>query len=365
MADRSGIEWTDSTWNPVRGCARVSDGCRNCYAERVAARFCGAGQPYDGLVHATTRGWNGKVKLVPEALQVPWRWTRGRRIFVNSMSDLFHPDVPFDFIASVFWLMSVTTRHTYQILTKRPERMLQFFDWVEEESGIFPDDRIGEAAYECPELQGLVWEAATKTRGGYDNCGPAWPYRNVWIGVSVEDQAAADARVPLLLRCPAAVRWISAEPLLGPVDLRPWLARTKHPGPDGIFSDRTGIEGRLHWVVAGGESGVDARPMNPDWARSLRDQCNDVGVPFLFKQWGEWRPPQAGEQFNTAYGRAQRIPAFLVDPDAARVRCFYPQDDTAGRPESSAWKAMLRVGKRKAGRELDGVLHDAYPESRA
>lgn len=359
MADRTGIEWTDATWNPVRGCSRVSAGCQNCYAERVAARFCGPGQPYDLLIHPKTRGWNGTVKLVPEALQIPWRWTRPRRIFVNSMSDLFHPEVPFEFIAAVFWVMSVTSRHTYQVLTKRPERALAFFEWLleqhdeamcwepgetalmyppgHEERGARMRDGVEYAANKVPEVSALDWTPANGRRGGYDNCGPGWPYSNVWLGVSVEDQATADERIPLLLQCPAAVRWISAEPLLGPMDLKRHLFGhcPEHDFPGGFCLQRhhAGVQ-HLGWVVAGGESGPGARPMSPDWARSLRDQCAAAGVPFLFKQWGEWLP---------MLGQAEGVPA----------------RDKAETPDG--W-VMGRVGKKSAGRRLDGALHDAYPE---
>jgi protein gp37 len=347
MADKTGIEWTDATWNPLRGCARVSQGCKHCYAERVAARFSGPGQPYEGLIHPTTKGWNGSIKLIPEALQIPWRWSRGRRIFVNSMSDLFHEDVPFEFIAAVFFVMAHTTRHTYQVLTKRPARMLAFFRWVDEGRGSFEDDRISDVAMADPAIKALGWEPAKqaggghKGSGGYDNCGPAWPYENVWLGVSVEDQATADERIPLLLQCPAEVRWISAEPLLGPVDLR----QAMH-----AWRRSTGIESlkgpapMLHWVVAGGESGPGARPMHPAWARSLRDQCAAAGVPFLFKQWGEWVPMgQVAPRFDP--GCADKAITFTKLVDA--------NGDTF---------CMDRLGKKRAGRELDGQLHDGYPK---
>ncbi len=373
MADRTGIEWTDATWNPVRGCSRVSAGCQHCYAERVAARFCGPGQPYEGLIHPSTKGWNGKVRLLPEALQIPWRWTRPRRIFVNSMSDLFHPEIPFEFVAAVFWVMSVTTRHTYQVLTKRPERMLEFFKWLAtyggqearkhgefmmEASAFIGRDRftdlewaMGDAVYTAahtlPEIHALGWEPATKTRGGYDNCGPSWPYENVWLGVSVEDQATADERIPLLLQCPAAVRWISAEPLLGPINFR-WTPYAHQSTGESYreYLERVGSVNeyealrKIDWVVAGGESGEGARPMHPDWARSLRDQCAAAGVPFLFKQWGEW-----------AEGMARPDWEGVANDGSLRVN-----------DEALSVVAMSRVGKKAAGRLLDGVLHDAYPE---
>ncbi|ROZ80912.1 phage Gp37/Gp68 family protein [Pseudomonas neustonica] len=368
MADKTGIEWTDATWNPIRGCSRVSEGCRNCYAEGVAKRFSGPGMPYEGLI-AKGGQWNGKVRVVESAFDQPLRWVKPRRIFVNSMSDLFHEDVPFDVIAMIFSIMSVTTRHTYQILTKRPERMLAFFEWACD--GLDYPFRIAEA---WP--PGLEWKPAGGGRGGYDNCGPNWPYENVWLGVSVEDQATADARIPLLLEAPAAVRWISAEPLLGPVNLpfvNFWCSVCGGTGMLGRFpggactrcagrgeipaistDPRLGMPStpmrRIDWVVAGGESGPKARPMHPEWAGVLRDQCVGAGVPFLFKQWGEWAP---------------RGPAVMGYPSVEGVLRIRLTDlgengsDLGAEGDNHAW--MQRIGNKAAGRLLDGVLHDAYP----
>lgn len=379
MGDRSSIEWTDATWNPVRGCSRVSAGCEHCYAERIAARFDGPSKPFENLIHKTTQGWNGKIKLVPEMLDQPWRWTRGRRIFVNSMSDLFHENVPFEYIAAVFWVMSVTTRHTYQILTKRPARMLAFFRWLleqEEMSFYALDDEkaawwlaeaVSNIGGEHPAIKALDWKPATNKRGGYDNCGPGWPYVNVWLGVSVEDQSAADERIPLLLQSPAAVRFLSCEPLLGEIDLtrvcdhaRPraiWIncieAKDANPahaelvamlGPDYPYS-------RIDWVIAGGESGPGARPMHPDWARSLRDQCATAGVPFLFKQWGEWEPFDYIDAVTK-----RRLISFKSDK----------KETLLGSPgDPKTFQNMRRVGKKTAGRLLDGREHNAFPEQSA
>jgi protein gp37 len=362
MADHSAIEWTDATWNPLRGCSRVSAGCQHCYAERVAARFSGPGMPYEGLIHASTGGWNGKVRLVPEVLGQPWHWVKPRRIFVNSMSDLFHESVPFEYIAAVFWVMSVTTRHTYQVLTKRPARMLEFFRWVADyDKGCFQDDRIGDVAGENPAIQALGWTPARGGRGGYDNCGPGWPYQNVWLGVSVENQETADERIPLLLQCPAEVRWLSCEPLLGPITFRWRPYAHEAAGEDyRTYLDRIGSVNHLEslkgidWVVAGGESGHGARPMHPGWSQSLRDQCASASVPFFFKQWGEWRPPLDGEAYDTSSGGAQRVPCFIVDRATGCVRCFENDAFEAG-------EVMRRVGKKAAGRLLDGVEHNAYP----
>jgi protein gp37 len=250
MADRSSIEWTEASWNPVRGCSIVSPGCTNCYAMKQAHRFSGAGKAYAGLTKMSKGGpvWTGAARTVPELLDAPLHWKKPRRIFVNSMSDLFHEDVPTDFIAQVFAVMAEAKRHTFQILTKRAERMQQLL------------------------AHDLNYE------------GPEWPLPNVWIGVSVEDQVRADERIPLLLQTPAAVRWISAEPLLGPVLLRRHIDVTRDGTVEGqIFVDHlTGLD----WVVVGGESGPGARPFDIAWARSLRDQCRAAGVPVFIKQIG-------------------------------------------------------------------------------
>lgn len=277
MSDKTGIEWTDATWNPVTGCAKVSAGCKHCSAERDWARLSANQKTrYYGRAFAD-------VQCHPDVLDLPMRWTKPRRIFVNSMSDLFHHDVPSDFIMAVFCTMAQATQHSFQILTKRPERMRDLLSlWAR--TLIFPAEP------------------------------PTAILPNVWMGVSVEDQDTANERIPLLLQTPAAVRWISAEPLLGPVLL---------DGSDFNVEALAGWYSRVDWVVAGGESGPRARPMHTDWARSLRDQCAEAGVPFLFKQWGEWAPDAA----NTGAGNG----------------------------------LMTRVGKKLAGRLLDGVEHNGYP----
>lgn len=265
MGNKTGIEWTDATWNPVRGCSRVSPGCKHCYAERVAARFCGPGQPYEGLAfrkvtvdgygedHMEPR-WTGEVRLIPEHLADPLRWKRPRRIFVNSMSDLFHEKLSNEEIAAVFGVMAAAPQHTFQVLTKRPEGMREFFRWME------------------------GWGYSDYRLDGYLADGGAWPLPNVWLGVSVENQHYADERIPILLDTPAAIRFVSAEPLLGPVDL--------------LYSAWNGAESLremagIDWVIVGAESGPGARPMQEDWARSIRDQCAAAGVAFFLKQFAE------------------------------------------------------------------------------
>ncbi len=241
MSDGSKIEWTQATWNPVTGCTKVSPGCAHCYAETFAERFRGVpGHPYEQGFDLTLR---------PERLDLPLKWSRPRLIFVNSMSDLFHEEVPDDFIVSAFNTMRQASQHAFQVLTKRPHR--------------------------AAEIASLL---------------APWP-DNVWMGTSIENRRWI-CRIDALRRVPARVRFLSCEPLLGPL----------HLNLDGI-----------HWVIVGGESGPRARPMKPEWAEDIRDQCERQGVPFFFKQWGA----------HNCDGR--------------------------------------RVGKGRAGRELGGRTWDAMP----
>jgi protein gp37 len=268
VAEGTSIAWTDATWNPLRGCARVSEGCRFCYAEGVSARFSGPGLPYEGLAKMTPQGprWTGAIRLVPEVLDQPLRWRRPRRIFVNSMSDLFHEDVPDSFIRAVFTSMAQARQHTFQILTKRAARMRELLS---------------------------RWAGSRLTlREGYGTVLP-----NVWLGVSVEDQRAADDRIPELLATPAAVRFLSCEPLLGPVDVSRALRPHLVDRADGTlhWNDEPGIEHHrggtwdtrpIGWVIVGGESGRGARLMDEAWARSLVEQYRVAGVPVFVKQLG-------------------------------------------------------------------------------
>lgn len=222
MSDGSAIEWTDATWNPVRGCTKISPGCKHCYAETFAERFRGVpGHPFE-------QGFD--LRLVPDALELPLRWRSPRRIFVNSMSDLFHEDVPETFVRQVFDVMRLASQHAFQVLTKRSARMAELARTLD-----VPN--------------------------------------NVWMGVSIENEDYT-SRIDDLMRVPAKVRFLSIEPLLGPIR-------------------RLSLDG-IHWVIVGGESGPRARPMDPGWVRSIRDQCAEAGVPFFFKQWGGVRKKVAG-----------------------------------------------------------------------
>lgn len=289
------IEWADRVWNPVTGCTKVSEGCRHCYAETMAKRF-----------------WKDRkfsdVQCHPDRLIQPMSWKKPSRVFVNSMSDLFHPDVPFDFIDQVFAVMQKSICHKFMILTKRPEQMKAYYDHLEGENRF----RYLESAYRWLEMDPPVVTM--------------FPFSNIWLGVSVENQKAADERIPLLLKTPAAVRFVSCEPLLGDLDISQyvWGEDSRDYG-----ADRDGLD----WVIVGGESGPGARPMNPDWARLIRDQCDDAGVPFFFKQWGEWVPFEQVE-----FDSKEKIGIQIGD------------------------QSMVKVGKKNAGRLLDGREWNDFPE---
>lgn len=327
MGARSSIEWTNASWNPTRGCSRVSRGCQNCYAERIAARFSGRGQPYEGLVHSTGV-WNGRIILAHQALAHPLRWTRPRRIFVNSTSDVFHPGVPDDWLDRIFAVMALSPLHTFQVLTKHPARMLAYVEQIRREAWEHHAAAILHATF-----GGTLAEAIARAdrRALHSR-----PLPNVWLGVSVEDQVALDERVPILARTPAACRFVSAEPLLGPLDFTPphWRG-TEHHKHDWLHA--------LDWLIAGGESGPGARPMHVSWVRALRDACAsraDHGrppVPFFFKQWGNWL-------------------------HASQLATREPEStDEVYRWTNEAADFSVRMPKKRAGRMLDGRTWLEFP----
>ncbi len=310
MASTS-IEWTDKSWNNVRGCTHVSEGCRNCYAETLAHRFSKRpGMPYHGLVALSDNGprWTGDVMLVPHKLGEPLDWRKPRRVFVNSMSDTFHPKVPFDYIAAMFGVMAACSqKHTFQVLTKRPERAREFFrqlaepKWVQdgarefsEANSVAVDPSVFACLTHATKIGAIPGDLAAASMG-FD----VWPLPNVWLGTSVEDQKTADQRIPELLQCPAAIHWISAEPLLGEVSLthvsrvpfnapRPGTAYDALRGiaymTDGYHNPLLGP--KLGWVVVGGESGPKSRACNIDRIRLLVEQCRHARVPVFVKQLG-------------------------------------------------------------------------------
>ena len=359
MSDKTNIEWTDATWNPLVGCSRVSAGCVNCYAERHAYRF--ARQPgtvYEGTARLVNGRptFTGRVNLNERVLDLPLRWKRPRRIFVNSMSDLFHENVPDETIDRIFAVMALAPHHTFQVLTKRAERMREY---------CASDATLGRIVAELARLTSGI-DGVTNKLQHVDDGMRGFCFANVWLGVSVEDQDAADERIPLLLQTPAAVRFLSCEPLLGPVDLNrihesgsmegggawdSWESCITGKRFD-IWSDGE-IDGfpRIDWVIAGGESGPRARPMHPDWAISLRDQCAAASVPFFFKQWGEYLPGSTDiEGTHKTWEPDLEHCALGQAPDYERVTVAFEHGCEFG-----------RVGKHKAGRFLDGNTHSEFP----
>ena len=273
------IEWSDETWNPTTGCDRISAGCDNCYALTMAKRLKAMGSAkYQNDGDPRTSGPGFGLTVHQDSLNDPFTWAKPRKVFVNSMSDLFHARVPLDFIRQVFDVMAATPQHTYQVLTKRASRLPRIADKLD------------------------------------------WP-PNVWMGTSVESADELD-RIDGLRGVPAAVRFLSCEPLIGSLG----------------DVDLTGIG----WVIVGGESGPGARPMDPAWARSLRDQCQTAEVPYFFKQWGAWEP-------------TGKVGLGITLPGEARVG--EPVDEHGFRTE------MRRVGKKTAGRVLDGRTWDEFPEA--
>ncbi|MFI2761355.1 DUF5131 family protein [Streptomyces echinatus] len=367
------IEWTDRTWNPTTGCTKLSPGCDNCYAETIANRFAGTA--------AFPHGFDIRVRA--DRVNAPLKWRNPARVFVNSMSDLFHDDVPTPWLANIFAVMAAAQKHTFQVLTKRHGRMRSLLN-----DEAFIQDVRGMAIG-----KGLPAEAWT------------WPLPNVWLGVSVENQRWADIRIPALLQTPAAVRFLSCEPLLGPIDLwgplvpgrgRPkltyWLDGRPHWDESKATTTNTGLTmtplstgPRIDWVIVGGESGPRARAVHPDWVRTIRDQCQHSGVPFFFKQWGEWGPapfqvrvcdPHTGWQ-----GTDDEQAAAKKDSEARGAthvhtghwqekngeRSYWLHEighkpwslERVGLPDGMA--AIRRWGKKRAGRELDGHTWDQFP----
>jgi len=276
------IEWAEETWNPVTGCSPISEGCQHCWAKRMAKRLAGRfGYPRDDPF---------RVTLHPDKLEQPLHWKKPRLIFVCSMSDFFHPAIPFEYQNAILRVIRRCPQHTFMILTKRAEQL-------------------------------AMWDHIC----GWD------PLPNLWLGVTVENQQRAEERIPILLQTPAIVHFVSVEPCLSAIDLTPWLGSCPECGGSGYVADGygggefCGCNGPLDWVICGGETGPGARPMQPKWVRSLRDQCQKVGVPFFFKQWGEYAPVFDSCTSENSY-------------------------------------TMMRLGKKDAGRELDGRIWDEYPD---
>lgn len=317
MADKTSIEWTDATWQIVTGCSVVSPGCTNCYAMKLAGTRLRNHPSRADLTVQSKAGpvWNGKVRFNVGWLLQPLEWTKPRDVFVAAHGDLFHDAVQRWMLVKVFAVMAIAQRHRFQVLTKRAANMRAFLTWLMTDEG---RAALEEAAREI----GHTFEFEGKSLLHL-------PLANVWCGVSVEDQPRADERIPLLLQTPAAVRWISGEPLLGALDIRNYLYGNEEHGVDlsrevgSVAGGCVGWTPPLDWIVIGGESGPAARPAHPDWFRSLRDQCLAADVPFFFKQNGAW----------VSVSEVEGAGPHHKFPDGATVR---------------------RVGKKIAGATLDG-----------
>ena len=344
MADRSAIEWTDASWNCIRArnlvtgklgwhCEHATTGCEFCYAEGFNKRL-GTGLPFKP-------GHRKDIEILCDDVMLtqPLRWKKPRKIFVCSMTDLFADFVTDEWIDKMFAVMALAPQHTFQVLSKRAARMRDYF------ADPLQHNRVELAA-----------EAIRPSVGAPFSPKHVLPriLPNVWLGVSTERQQEADERIPLLLQTPAAVRFISAEPLLGPISLRwakwdDWKGRTDIDHLDGARM--------LDWVIVGGESGPKARPMHPDWVRELRDQCGEAGIAFFLKQWGEWAPGECAQKAPT---RTERTATWFADewmygaltPRASEETHYDDAPD------------VYRLGKKAAGRLLDGVEHNEFPTPR-
>ena len=377
---KSKIEWTDTTWNPITGCTKISDGCRNCYAERMSKRLAGrCGYPKDNPFQVTVHS---------DKYLEPLTWRKPRRVFVNSMSDLFHSDVQDDWILAVFVAMGLTyehtgemkeispghkvgihrPKHTFMILTKRPERMRNFINRLTSKG---PDEEWDKKAhYYSSQLTSMI---GAPLPGNAIFTFSQWiqdGMPGLWLGVSVENQAAADERIPLLLKTPAAIRFISVEPLIGPVVLRKKAVNDQEiiqATLMGLLEEYSRpVERGIDWVIVGGESGPGARPMHSDWARSLLNQCQAANVPFFFKQFGEFKEVSrynSWPKYRDTVGKVARAIGLTHSGRAALLNAD-GSDLVNGGPDHKVYPIshLERVGKKEAGRELDGRTWDEFPE---
>ena len=343
------IEWTDETWNPIRArnretgraghfCVHVSPACEHCYAEVMQARLFG-----NPVRYAAQDAEKVEIFMHENALMQPLRWRRPRRIFVCSMTDLFYEGHSDELIDRVFAAMALAPQHTFQVLTKRAERMHEYLT----RDGLYLPQRVHDVAVRVAKQPSLYrGERRGKIEAG-QYLFNRWPRPNIWLGVSAEDQRRAEERIPHLLDTPASVRFLSAEPLLGPID----LTRANPRPSDGAARSRpVGSYPQLDWVIGGGESGHGARPMHPDWARGLRDQCQAAGVAYFHKQNGEFAP--ALDHVPVPPGST-----LWMQPDGTVVQ----GRELKPREVDLDWTLLSRLGKKRAGRLLDGREWNEMP----
>lgn len=324
----SKIEWTEQTWNPIIGCSKISEGCENCYAETMAARLKGmyksTGKPTKEYMHVidenlTDKYWNGKTSLVKSALKKPLKRKKPTMYFVCSMGDLFHESVPFEWIDKVLTVIYNCPQHTFQILTKRPERMLKYWKRCYKEAGVSFEDTV-----------------PSKNN-------------NIWWGVTAENQVQANKRIPILLQVPAGKHFVSIEPMLGAIDISLWMVSGFLEPP---YTDV------LDWVILGGETGAKARPMHSSWVESIQKQCEQSNTPFFFKQWGEFSMTRTPQNFSflkkEQTAKATILKTVNLEPERGKVRYI----GMIGKSEG-IW--FEKVGKKKSGNLLNGKTYQEYP----
>lgn len=325
MSDKSNIEWTETTWNPVVGCSKVSPGCDNCYAERMAYRLAcmGRDKPQASRIYSAVvtpqRKWTGQALFVESAIDKPLHWKTPLMVFVDSMGDLFHPSVPFhwiDRVMAVIWECNCRELwHKFQFLTKRPDIMLKYY-----------------SSAPWPRVSKIIYEQYGRNWGGGRSIYP----EHLWLGITAENHEWLVKRWRYLAKVPASVKFISHEPSLSKLVLPKDFLALRERG----------------WMICGGESGPGARPMNPDWARGLRDQCKAADVPFFFKQWGEWMP-------DSHFAETEEYKHWAGDEGFGMCITEAP-----GFKHIHGWgdgSCSFKVGKKKAGCLLDGVEHKHYP----
>ena len=338
MSDKSKIPWTDATWNPVVGCTKVSAGCANCYAEKMAYRLACMGQKkYQAVISTDGGPWNGEIYYDESVLDKPLHWKKPRRIFVCSMGDLCHTNVPFEFIDKVVARVALCPQHDFQFLTKRPDRMLEYFNAVLTHK-VYCENTTNEGntrtriRHEALEILHKRQQTCKKAYNMWDG---RWPLRNLWLGTSISTQADADENIPHLLPIPATVRFVSAEPLLGPIDLTDVHEKiglscdvindatedaAKFNRVYGKHLDKPYVpDPTVNWLIIGCESGKNRRPCKIEWVRDLVNQCDAAGVAVYIKQ-------------LDINGKANKNPAEWP-PDLRRQE--YPGETYAPRPHAS------------------------------